>query len=98
MKRYLFALPLLLIMVCAGLFAFKGIKNTVEGKYIFFEVVANQVNPAAPLNSTPMTKAEFLATGSLPCQLGEREDCVRGWEQGITPTPTATPQEVIKKI
>jgi hypothetical protein len=97
MKRLLLGLPVLLILVSAGLFAFKGINKAATDKFIFYEVVNDQVNPAAPLNDVPMTKAEFQASGLSPCEEGYRVDCVRGWKLGITPTSTGAGQEVIQK-
>ncbi len=81
MKRYLIALPLLLIVACVGLFAFKGVDNAAVEKYYFFEVVNDQVNPDGPLNPSPMTKEEFLASGIYVCPEGDRYDCVRGWKK-----------------
>lgn len=81
MKRYLIALPLLLIAVCVGLFAFKGVNNAAAEKYIFFEVVNGQVNPNNPLNPSPMTKEEFQASSILPCPVGDNVECVRGWKK-----------------
>jgi hypothetical protein len=97
MKKIVIGISALFILIAGTAFTVSKNAGKAQTGYYFYKVENGIADLSAPLNSSPMTEADFKSANLVDCPEGDNEDCVRGWESGHTPTQQGPADDVIRK-